>query len=250
MNLLIDSGNTSIKWALMRDGSPMEVSSCLSKDASRLHEIWERCDVPHRVIVANVAGGRVADEIGKAVNVLWQLDAEFILSSQYCCGLTNSYDDPEKLGVDRWMAMVAAYQMKDGPVIVIDCGTAVTIDLVNEKGVCLGGVIMPGLNLAFQCLNYGTDAIDTITSDNSMMSSLSLSTQDAVAAGVLLGLAGGIEKVIMEQALSVDATVAVLITGGDAVKVMPYLTTPVEYHEDIVLLGLKFLADQTNRHSE
>ena len=109
---------------------------------------------------------------------------------------------------------------------------------------------MPGINLAFQFLNYVTDAIDTITSDNSMISSLSLSTQDAVAAGVLLGLAGGIEKVIMEQALSVDATVAVLITGGDAVKVMPYLATPVEYHADIVLQGLKFLADQTNRHSE
>ena len=250
MNLLIDSGNTSIKWALMHDGSPMEVGSCLSKDASRLHEIWERCDVPHRVIAANVAGDQVADEIGKAVNFLWQLDTEFILSSKHCCGLTNSYYDSGKLGVDRWMAMVAAYQMKGGSVIVIDCGTAVTIDLVNEKGVYLGGVIMPGLNLAFQSLNYGTDAIDAISSDNSMMTSLSLSTQDGVAAGVLLGLAGGIEKVIMEQAISIDATVAVLITGGDAEKVLPYLTVPVDYHADIVLLGLKFFADQTNSHSE
>ncbi len=244
MNLLIDSGNSLIKWALVENEAFIAEDRCSTDSVSSLHDLWKNHENPARVIVANVAGERVASEIRKAVSILWQLDAEFIVSSQSCCGLTNSYHKPEQLGVDRWMAMVAAYQMTQNSVIVVDCGTAVTVDLVNEKGLFVGGVIMPGLSTAFQCLRTETDAVEEISSINSDASSVAQSTEEGVAAGVLLGLAGGVERVVREHSLLVDKTAAVLITGGDAEKIMPHLTIPVDFQADLVLQGLRIVALQ------
>lgn len=242
MNLLIDSGNSLIKWALEKDGIFITEGECLTSRASSLHGLWENYAKPDRVIVANVAGKMVAAEIRKAASELWQLDAEFIASTRNCCGLTNGYHNPAQLGVDRWMAMVAAFQMIDGPVIVVDCGTAVTIDLVKQGGLFAGGVIMPGLMTAFRSLEIGTDAIEEINSFNSDMSSVAQSTKDAVIAGVLLCLAGGIERVVKEQTLLSEQRPTVLLTGGDGEKLVPYLTISTQLEPALVLQGLQVFA--------
>ncbi|HEC27514.1 MAG TPA: type III pantothenate kinase [Gammaproteobacteria bacterium] len=246
MNLLIDSGNSFIKWALTADESFITGSQCLTTAVSSLHEKWANFDVPARVIVSNVAGESVASEIRKAVAALWRLDAEFIVSSQNCCGLTNRYRKLEQLGVDRWMAMLAAYRMTQDPVIVVDCGTAVTIDLVNARGLFVGGVIMPGLNTAFQSLRADTDAVEEIRDTSTVASAVALSTEEAVLAGVLFGLAGGIERVVREQSSEIDRIPVIYITGGDAEKLVPYLTMPVVLQPDLVLHGLRIVASQNN----
>ena len=242
MNLLIDSGNSLIKWVLSKDGEFFSKGRCLSNSVSSLPEFWENYESPARVIVANVAGERVADEIKKAVSARWQLDTEFIVSSKNCCGLKNSYHKTEQLGVDRWMAMLAAYQKKMDSVIVVDCGTAVTIDVVNMDGVFIGGVILPGLNTAYQSLTTDTDVIKEISSINSVASPVAQSTEDAVAAGVLLGLVGGIERIVSEQSSLVDITPTVFLTGGDAEKLLLYLTISVTVQPDLVLQGLSIAA--------
>ncbi len=244
MNLLIDSGNSFIKWALATDGSFILESQCLTTAVSSLHEKWANCDVPARVIVSNVAGESVASEIRKVVAVLWQLDAEFIVSSENCCGLTSSYRQPEQLGIDRWMAMLGAYRMTQNPVIVIDCGTAITIDLVNARGLFVGGVIMPGLNTAFQSLRADTDAVEEISDTGTVASAAALSTEEAVQAGVLFGLAGGIERVVREQSSEIDRIPVIYMTGGDAEKLVPYLTVPILLQPDLVLQGLRVFASQ------
>jgi type III pantothenate kinase len=145
------------------------------------------------------------------------------------------------------MAMLAAYSMTASPVIVVDCGTAVTIDLVNERGVFVGGVIMPGLNTAYQSLKADTDAVEEISDAGTITSVSTLSTEEAVQAGVLFGLAGGIERVIREHGLSDemdDMAASVFITGGDAGKLAPYLTIPVSLQADLVLQGLCVFADK------
>ena len=244
MNLLVDSGNSFIKWVWTNDESFLAGGRCLTTAVSSLHEKWANSDVPARVIVSNVAGESVASEISKAVSVLWQLEVEHIVSSQNCCGLTNSYHKPGQLGVDRWVAMVAAYRMTQDPVIVIDCGTAVTIDLVNEKGLFVGGVIMPGLMSALRSLKLGTDAVEDIGSINSDANPASQSTEDGVIAGVLLGLAGGIERVVREQSQLIDKIPTVLISGGDSEKIVPYLTIPVVLQPGLVLEGLRIVAER------
>jgi type III pantothenate kinase len=244
MNLLIDSGNSFVKWALATDESLTIEGSCPSNAVSSLHETWKNYDVPARVIVSNVAGKRVATEIRNAVSALWQLDAEFIVSSKNCCGLTNSYSKLEQLGVDRWMAMVAAHQKAKDSVIVVDCGTAVTIDLVNKNGLFIGGVILPGLNTAFQSLRADTDVVEDISSIKRDVSPVAQSTEDGVAAGVLLGLAGGIERVVREQSSLIDHTPAVFMTGGDAEKLAPYLAIAAVLQPDLVLQGLRIFSER------
>ena len=244
MNLLVDSGNSFIQWVWANDESFIAGDRCLTTAVSSLREKWADNDVPLRVIVSNVSGESVASEISKAVSELWQLEVEFIVSSKNCCGLTNSYHIPGQLGVDRWMAMVAAYRMTQDPVIVIDCGTAVTIDLVNEKGLFIGGVIMPGLMTALQSLKLGTEAIEDTGSINSDVNPASQSTEDGVIAGVLLGLAGGIERVVREQSLLVDKVPTILISGGDREKIVPYLTMPVALQPELVLEGMRVFASQ------
>lgn len=244
MNLLIDSGNSMIKWALANGDLLYRVNKCESNSVAGLHDIWNRYDVPDRVIIANVAGENIAKQINITVNKLWHIDAEFIASSRNCCGLTSSYHNPGQLGVDRWMAMAAAFQSTLDPVIVVDCGTAVTIDLVNENGVFVGGVILPGLNTAYQSLRTGTKAVEGINSISIKkdISPVAKSTEDGVAIGVLLGLVGGIERVIREQSSLIDQVPAVFMTGGDAEKLQPHMKIAVDLQPDLVLQGLRIAA--------
>jgi len=242
LNLLIDSGNTFIKWAQQNDEVLTLVNRCRSNSLARLHDIWKCFDAPDRVVIANVAGENVASEISSIVKELWQIKAEFVVSTGYCCGLTNSYYNPRQLGVDRWMAMAAAFRSISGPVIIVDCGTAVTIDLVNEEGVFVGGVIMPGLNTAYQSLRAGTEAVEEINSIEKDISPVAQSTEDGVAIGVLLGLVGGIERVIRQQSSLIDQVPAVFMTGGDAEKLQPHMKIPVDLQPELVLQGMRIAA--------
>ena len=244
MNLLIDSGNTFVKWAQQNDDGLMLVNRCHSNSLARLHDIWRDFDSPDRVIIANVAGEGVARDIISIVRELWKIDAEFAVSSSTCCGVTNSYHSPKQLGVDRWLAMAAAFQSTSGPVIIVDCGTAVTIDLVNMEGVFVGGAILPGLNTAYQSLRSGTVAVEEINSIKKDISPVAKSTEDGVAIGVLLGLVGGIERVIREQSSQIDKSPAVYLTGGDAEQLLPYLTIAAIIQPDLVLEGLRIFSDE------
>lgn len=244
MNLLVDSGNSFIKWAQGAGEALTLVNRCHSKAVASLQEMWNSYDVPDRVIIANVAGGHRASEIINAASSLWNVDAEFAVSSRECCGLMNCYNNPGQLGVDRWMAMVAAFRLTSDPVIVVDCGTAVTIDLVNKAGVFVGGVIMPGLNTAYQSLRAGTDAVEDINAINKVINPAARSTADGVAIGVLLGLVGGIERVVSELSSQVGKTPSVIITGGDAEKLLPNLTMPAILQPDLVLEGLRIFSSE------
>ena len=244
MNLLIDSGNTFVKWAQQDDDGLMLANRCHSNSIDRLHDIWRGFDSPDRVIIANVAGEGVARDISSIVRELWKIDAEFIVSSRNCCGVTNSYHKPKQLGVDRWLAMAAAFQSTSGAVIIVDCGTAVTIDLVNMEGVFVGGAILPGLNTAYQSLRSGTVAVEEINRIKEEISPVAQSTEDGVAIGVLLGLVGGIERIIREQSAQLDTFPEVYITGGDAEQLLPYLTIPAIIQPDLVLEGLRVFSDE------
>lgn len=242
MNLLIDSGNSFIKWTRQIDAKLTPVRRCHSSAVASLHDVWNGYDVPERVIIANVAGKSIASEIKRTVSELWHVDAEFVVSSRNCCGLTNSYHSPGQLGVDRWMAMAAAFQLTSDPVIVVDCGTAVTIDLVDQEGLFVGGVIMPGLNTSFQSLRAGTEAVEDINSIRKDVSPVAKSTEDGVAIGVLLGVVGGIERVVREQAQLLGDAPIVFLTGGDAEALLPHLTMPTVLQSDLVLQGLQIVA--------
>ena len=244
--LVVDSGNHSIKWAMLTHDELIEHGRVVRAAGQYLASAWSKIRRPTRVVVGNVAGQHGEQTIAAIAQKLWQLPAEFVHSSRSCCGVTNCYADPAKLGIDRLLAMGAAKRIAEGPVVVIDCGTAVTIDLVDENGVFRGGVIMAGLGLSRAALQTGTTALNVY--DEQQVSALASSTADAVTSGTLMGLVGAIERVVREQSEIMDADPAVLLSGGDAERLLTLLDISVEMHPDLVLQGLRIYCKEGKRN--
>ncbi len=158
--------------------------------------------------------------------------------------MRNHYHDPAALGADRWAALIAAHHLTAGPVCVIDCGTAVTIDALSADGDFLGGVILPGLRLLRTSLVQGTRSIRA--TDGDAATCLARSTADAVAAGTLFGLAGAVERVLAEHRQALGSEMSALITGADAGLVLSKLRAeaPVAEVSDLVLRGLALIAEK------
>lgn len=249
MMLLVDAGNSFVKWAQASHGQSLTVQGRCSIERNGLPQhllsAWRDIPCPEKVVVASVAGNQLADAIRDAADQLWQLQPEFINSQRSFHGLVNDYAEPGRLGVDRLLGMLAAYRELGGPVLVIDCGSAVTVDLVGADGTFLGGVILPGITLACQSLAAGTANIDNCLPDGEI-DTLAKTTADGVKAGVLAGLAGGIEKVVSEQLAQSGLTPRIVITGGDADRLANHLRLELISRPDLVLQGLYLAAAESD----
>jgi len=157
--LLVDLGNTRLKWAVLRDGRLGQVTAVPhaadGSDAPAL-TAWEQLAVPLRVLVGSVAGPECDRALTAHSRRLWNLEPRFVRARAEALGVTNGYDSPEKLGVDRWLALLAAHADGRGAACVVDCGTAVTIDVLDDAGRHRGGLIVPGLQLMGECLRTRT----------------------------------------------------------------------------------------------
>jgi len=239
--LLVDSGNRSIKWALLEDGELFEHGRVDRAAGQSLRDAWADITRPQRVVIGNVAGQHGEQTARAITREFWQLSAEFVHSTASCCGITNCYADPEQLGVDRWLAMIAAKHLTKGPAIVVDCGTAVTIDLVDEEGRFRGGVIMAGLGLSRAALRAGTAALDQY--DLAQTTVAATSTADAVVSGTLIGLAGAIDRIVQEQSILIETVPTVFLSGGDAGKLLLQFNFNIEMLPDLVLQGLRIYSE-------
>lgn len=161
MILELDCGNTRIKWR-MGDGDTIVARGAFAS-ASWIDEIGQVIRQNgasiNRAIVSSVLGDSFRRQFS-----LWAIDqlgvsAEFAVSEPHAYGVINGYQEPEKLGVDRWLAIVAARQRAEGACIVIDCGSAVTLDVITAEGEHIGGYIAPGLQLMRHSLGMGTTQI-------------------------------------------------------------------------------------------
>ena len=150
MKLLIDIGNTRIKWAFLVNKQLRDPRALLHKDLN-LQELLGssllRNQQPGQVYIANVADRSIGDRIAAAIKKKWGLAPVFVEVKRRSRGVTNAYRDITQLGIDRWLAVVAAWNRYRAPVCIVNCGTAVTIDGVSKSGRHMGGLIVPGLNL-------------------------------------------------------------------------------------------------------
>ena len=144
--LLVDIGNSAVKWAL----TPLSESLAASYKkypeeitAEFFINLWASIEIPNEIMVTCVATERAWQALIEASQRLWNIKAKRVFSAEIGYGLTNAYVNPSELGSDRWCAMVAAYHATDSDIIVIDCGSAITIDIVNSAGQHLGGYILP-----------------------------------------------------------------------------------------------------------
>lgn len=245
-HLLIDLGNSRIKWALEHEGR-MQYGDGLhyhNGDWRRqLKTHFASMDPPADVYISSVVDAATEIMLQELIDSLWQCAVVFVQSPKLGNGVSNAYIDAPALGSDRWMAMIAAFHKAKAAVCVVDCGTAVTLDVIDHKGRHCGGLIVPGLGLMQQSLTHNTSAI---ASDADLASEfndeLGVDTLGGIRAGSVHAVCGMIERVVQKMNHNLKTSLQCYITGGDAPKVLPYLNLRSHFEPYLVLQGLALVA--------
>lgn len=240
MELLIDIGNSRMKWVLSDSGILHGGSSCSIASVrhdSELDRLWLETPRPERIWVSNVAGDQVCQALWRWFAKRWKLVPEFIQTQADGYGIVHSYRDPEKLGVDRWLALIATRHYFPLPACVVDCGTALTLDVLESGGRHRGGLICPGLRLMSEVLVEKTSAIEADREPFEPGQLLADHTSAAIQSGSLQALAGYLER--MRRKLDNQfGQLHYLFTGGDAPLLMAQLDFEPEWVPDLVFQGM------------
>lgn len=246
MNIDIDAGNSRIKWRAMSDGNRVDrgivdsTEELLAEFAGLSRLGFEPGATPFRVRVASVRSEEWLSGFSARLREEWSVPVEVARSSARAAGVVNAYREPDTLGVDRWLAMLAARARSTGLCVVIDCGTAITLDIVEADGRHRGGYIVPGLALQQRALT-GTARIrlgDEVPRGEGRAEP-GRSTAEAVHNGSLAMVGGWIAKdEVVRQA---GAEQGLFVSGGDADRLIPALHRAglsVRREPDLVLDGL------------
>ncbi len=252
MNLLIDVGNSRIKWCLHDNMESKFVSvGAMSYGGSVLEELfckhWSHLANPNRVLVSNVSGPDIAKELDVWIKKVWQVNTEYVRSETHGYGVDNAYLDASRLGVDRWMAVVAAwnrYQRYREDICVVDCGTAMTIDGISKSGQHLGGLILPGYTMMQEILVNNTAEINMARTTGPSFN-FSDSTEQAVNNGCHLAMLATIDRVVNSMKNDSNGQVRCIITGGNAELLIRDLAHEFEHDPDLVLHGLTIFSGET-----
>lgn len=239
--LVVDCGNTRIKWGFHHDAEWLALGALARADAGRLASEWASHPVPERVLGCHVADAASRGSVEQALHARG-VSCEWVRSQASQFGLVNGYDDPAQLGPDRWVAMLAArrrLRQEGKAFIVLSAGTAVTIDAVTAAGRFIGGVILPGAAIMAEALERGTAALRRSPGRFRLPPS---NTADAIATGAFIAVGGALSR--MEDVLRRrgESECEVFVTGGGAAELQPTLDRPTVLIANLVLEGLVEIA--------
>lgn len=236
--LFIDVGNTALKWrwidaGRIRQGDAVHHRDWESLPAS-LDVDWRRLS---RIEVASVAGRDADLLLAAALRSVSSVEPCFYYSCAADAGVVNAYSEPGRLGVDRWLAVIEGWN-RYGSALIVDCGSALTLDAVDSAGQHKGGYIVPGLGMLERSLIQGTGAVrlDVASMEDSLTPGRS--TSEGVRHGVLRMTVSFITDALVALREGLPDTAPVLLTGGDAARVAQLLSFPVILAPDLVLDGL------------
>jgi type III pantothenate kinase len=238
MILCIDCGNTRLKWGLLNAKGEWHARGALplvQLDILRAALIDQ--PEPTRAVGCNVAGAANAGRIAAQLNVA----PEWVVPQRAQCGVKNGYRKPAQLGADRWASLIAARSLHDGACLVVNAGTATTIDLLEADGHFRGGLILPGLNLMRAALAHNTADLPLA---DALHAAAPTDTDSAIVSGALEATVGAIER--MYARLGGKPAIC-LLAGGAATELAPLLQIPLQCLDDLVLRGLACIAMADNR---
>ena len=247
MILLVDIGNTRIKWAQLEHGNLQPQSAAPHADwtAEKFGAAILRSDRAERVLISNVSGPRMADIARAAMKQSWQIEPEFVVSTAMAGGVRSAYPQPEKLGTDRWLAIIGAHALERGAVCTVSIGTAMTIDGVDAAGRHLGGVIVPGPDLMVSSLLRNTSDIAQRAQGGAAIESLFAdNTLGAIRQGAEHALSALVERAVGVMQRTLGENPKLLITGGASSRLEKAIALPYRVVPDLVLRGLAVLAGQ------
>jgi type III pantothenate kinase len=234
MLLLIDAGNTRVKWALAAPGALagewLELGAALHADLDAAAAAWQGRGVTG-ALVSNVAGAALRERLAA---LLEPIDTEWFASSAERAGLVNGYREPGRLGCDRFAAAIGARALAPGQALVVaTAGTATTVDAVSADGRFIGGMILPGLALMAGALAKNTAQLPQALPGAAPPPLFADNTNDAIVSGCLSAQAGAIERAVAAQ----DGALCIL-SGGAAPYIAPALKCAYRMVDNIVLVGL------------
>ena len=242
--LAIDVGNTRLKWA--HYAVPRPTARLLAQGAVFLETIdsladldWKALTPPSSMLGCVVAGEGVKRRVEEQLE-LWDLEPRWVVSTRQACGVVSGYDHPNRLGVDRWVALIGARQrvLAGGlprPALVVMVGTAVTVDALDADGHFLGGLILPGFGLMLRALEMGTAGLKVPTGE---VVEFPTNTSDALMSGGANAIAGAVERQHRRLQQRYGAEPLLLMTGGATVKLSPLTDLAIEAVDTLIFEGL------------
>lgn len=240
MDLLLDLGNTRVKWAWAQAGRLVSVGAAVWAElpAPALVAELAGADVlPARVALATVAPRGYAEGLVSAAAQRWGVPVAALQALPACAGVRNGYTLPAQLGVDRFAALVGAWQRAPGRAAVIaDAGSALTVDVLDSSGLHLGGTIAPGLTLAQESFFLRTGRKPC--QGQADPQGLARNTADAVASGALAAAVGAITRAWQLHRVRSGAVPALFLTGGDAHALSARIEIPHTLAPLLVLEGM------------
>ncbi len=247
--LLLDVGNSRIKWGVLDQGE-LRRTGHISQERIRdngLQVLTTR--LPRRVdevFVSNVAGASFATRLSGVVGMHCDCDVRFARVQKQGWGLCNGYTQPRRMGVDRWVAMVGAWAEVQGASLVVDAGTAVTVDAIDKGGKHLGGQIIPGAAIMAESLASAASDIPAVRPlpprEGSSMQMFAHNTAAAVREGAANAIAGAVDRAI-RTLRSNGHKPTVFLTGGDASRILGALIVKPLHRPHLVLQGLAHMLE-------
>ncbi len=236
--LQIDVGNSSVKWRLKEDGAVSASGSYLPGDDSSRDALLGCTDRLTDIWISSVAAPTVESELATLLFNRWQRVPWFAKTVARIGDLRNSYEDPSRMGVDRWLAMLGAWERERGRLCVVDAGSALTIDIVDATGQHEGGYIIPGPLLMERALLLDTDRV-RFEEDIDYALTPGTSTAQAVRHGIALAQAGAVALALHRAG---DISMTLLFCGGGGEALMQMLGRGGQWLPELVFEGLEVMA--------
>lgn len=253
--LLIDAGNTRIKSAVIRNDELL-VNPAIQHTKDSVFDICRALLESHQTTILYIASVLEAtfQHSVKEYCASQNIQVFFVKSTAEAYAFRSAYQVPETLGVDRFVAMLGALDLNTSSdvLIVIDAGTALTIDILMQNGKHLGGTISPGLHVMFSSLHKYTQLDQMFTNNKDLRAQrfYADNTEDAIILGTINSFIAGIEHTIQQAITKVSTNASIIVTGGDAELIANGLQFDCEIHTDLVLRGLQkvFTYEQRNNN--
>ncbi|MGK0299040.1 MAG: type III pantothenate kinase [Gammaproteobacteria bacterium] len=243
MRLYVDIGNSRTKLVekTLGFGYVTAVVNDLNNMSSLLSSYIENLSMPDKIIVSNVAGEQYAKNFTLLCEEKWAISPQYLNVTRECLGVQNSYVNINQFGVDRWAAIVAAWNQNKSNLLVVDCGTAVTADIVLHSGIHQGGYIIPGVKLMIDGLTNFTDNISSIDI-KSIADDPGKTTEECVTNGSCYAVVAFIEKLLNDLNIKSATSFHCIITGGGSAVVMNGLSIPFTYAPNLVFEGMEMIS--------
>lgn len=229
--LLLDAGNSRLKWAVVRGDQWLEQGNAAYSELFDLARILNQVDT---CFIANVAKNADVERVMSLLRARGLAPIQLRAQLQFD-EVTNTYAQPATLGVDRWMGLVAARARSRRPCLVVSVGTAMTVDALSATGVFLGGLIVPGVELMRQALREGTAQVVAVAGE---WHAFPRCTADGVESGIVSACCGAIAQQHAQLMKQAGEMPHCILTGGAAAVIAPHLAFEVELAPALVLEGM------------